>query len=147
MRTDHCPLSQKRPLRRVRSSDCLPSKNRRNDLLDVDSIKSFHSFHTKPTSSRDKNVLWNVFLRTVFFPFNRGWWVGKGHNRVSEDHFAQMRRLYALHVTIFVMYLFDWLPGTTACVGAQPSASPPKPQATVDWAVAVVSTATADVRR
>eukprot|EP00667_Euglena_gracilis_P003908 EG_transcript_3921 len=109
------PSNRKVPLRRIYSSDCLPSKAARANLLDFEAVKSFHNFHTKPATLRDRHLFWKALWRALLFPWCRTWWVtrGAGH-AVGPWQFEALRLLYLAQLTCLLLYALDWLPGLPA---------------------------------
>ena len=99
LRRGRSPSSQKRP-----PSKCYSNPN----LLDVDAIKSFSSYHTKPLPE-DPELLWVVFRRTLFFPLCRQWWTSDtewpNKPAISQFRFFTSSLIYFLHALACVLYL------------------------------------------
>lgn len=46
----------------------------RANLLDFEAVKSFHNFHTKPATLRDRHLFWKALWRALLFPWCRTWY-------------------------------------------------------------------------
>ena len=75
----------------------------RENLLDVDSIRSASAFNTKPVSS----VLWLGTANVLFFPFAWTWWREK---HVSFPWFCFGSTLYFLQAIISILVVMRKLP-------------------------------------